>query len=186
MNRRILEFNLLRLLRQRNAMGIFSTVMLMTNFLLCLAVLFKQDKTILLPPELKQSVWFKGSSVSREYLEEMSLFFAHLLLDKNSQNARFHHKTLLKYVHPDSHSKVVNKLLTDEKRYQKEGLSTNFFPSKEEINVVKKTVTLTGELLTRVGNREVAKSKKKFSLRFTNEHSRWYLAEFVVKGDENE
>lgn len=178
------KISLIKLLRQRNAMGLFAGVVAVSNLILCAFLFFQSEKIIVIPPETKERIWFKGSSVSAVYLEEMAIFFSHLLLDKSEQNSRFHHVMLLKYVHPSSHSQVLSTLLADEARYKKEGLSTSFYPKDVEVNVHAKTVVLKGELLTRVGERHVSTVKRNFLVKFANQHSRWWLSEFSLQPPE--
>ena len=38
------------------------------------------EKTVLVPPEIKRSFWVSGNAVSREYLEDMAYWYAGLAL----------------------------------------------------------------------------------------------------------
>ncbi len=176
--------NIKALVRQRNSIGILALLLGVSNLILSVALFFHAEKTIILPPEQKVRVWFQGNNVSRAYLEEMALFFGHLLLDKNDSNAAFQHKMLLKYIHPSATNKVIGMLNADYKRYQKEGLNTSFYPKKILADMNGKSVTLEGKFVARVGQRKVSEENKKYIFVFSNSQSHWYLTTFKEILDE--
>ena len=71
---------------QRNFLICFAVVMLLVMLLQTLLLFVKQQRVIISPPELKQSYWVQGNLLSKSYVEEMALFFAHLLLDVTESN----------------------------------------------------------------------------------------------------
>lgn len=183
---RVRGLNLLKLQRKVNIMSFREVFYLVIIALLCLTLLSREEHIILEDPVSKSRIWFKGDLVSKVYLEDMSLHFAHLMLDKNVQNAKYNHEKILSYVAPENYTVVKAKLLEDFKRYKKENLSTSFYPSKINLNLKNNTVVMSGKLLTRVANRLVTEESKKFKVRFNNKHVTWYLAEFkAAEGEDN-
>ncbi len=184
MKARVSERNLKMLTKSRDSVRFFLALSMVMNIILGIGLVSQSKEIIFVPPENKLQVWFKGSEISRSYLEEMSIMFAHLLLDKNVKNSHFQHLMLLKYVYPDSQGRIQAKLFNDEKRYKKENLSTTFYPRKIEVNTDKKVVTMRGNLVTRVAERVVTNEDKKFRLKFQNEHATWYLSNFQLNKEE--
>ena len=180
MKARVQERNLKMLTRSRDSVRFFLALSLVLNIILGFGLVSQSKEIIFVPPENNLQVWFKGSKVSRSYLETMGILFAHLLLDKSSKNARFQHLMLLKYIYPDSQGLVRAKLLNDEKRYKKENLSTSFYPRKIEVNADSKVVTMRGNLVTKVAEKVVTNEDKTFRLKFQNEHATWYLSNFQL------
>lgn len=178
MKARYYQMNLAKILQQRNLSIIFGLGMLVTNILLGVLVATNNNKTILLPPQLKQSVWLQGNKVANQYLEEMALWFSHLMLDKNNNNQRFQHNLLLDYVSPQYHARLVSKVLADEKRYQDEGLSTSFYPKNTKTNQARHTVLINGDLVSRVGSKDVVTTSINVMVKFSYLQGKWYLKEF--------
>ena len=71
---------------QRNLLIALSAILLTIVLLQTLLLFFKKERMIISPPELKQSYWVEGERFSNSYLEEMALFFTHLLLDVTEAN----------------------------------------------------------------------------------------------------
>src|SRR5579872_7139368 len=98
---------------QRNLLAGLSFILLLIVLLQTLLLFFKREKIIINPPELKQGYWVEGDRFSNSYLEEMALFFTHLMLDVSESSVIPQGEVLLRYVSPESYGDFKTKLLSD-------------------------------------------------------------------------
>ena len=54
------------------------------------------EKTVLVPPEIKRSFWVSGNAVSREYLEDMAYWYAGLALNITPAVSTYQNSLFLK------------------------------------------------------------------------------------------
>lgn len=162
---------------QKNFLAGLAIVLLAIILLQTLLLFFKQQRFIISPPELTQSYWVKGNQVSKSYVEEMALFFAHLLLDVTEANLLLQGEVLLRYVSPSAYGEFKNKLLNDHKRLKKQQLSLQFVPQTIEF-VAPLTVDITGFLANFVGAKKVAQFKETYRMMFVQKKGKLFLESF--------
>src|SRR5690606_15531655 len=104
MLRNVWNQNLESVQKQRNWVVAFALVMLLGNILLIAKVFYHRERIIIVPAYLKQSFWAEGEVVSKEYLEEMTMFFANLVLNVTPESMEYQSKVVLKYVSPEFHN----------------------------------------------------------------------------------
>lgn len=143
------------LVKQRNLLYFWCTLFATISILQAIALLMKQERVVLVPPELKQHVWVEKNRVSKAYLEEMGLFFLHLALDISPSSAAFQRDMLLRYALPEQYSSLKRALLEDEQRLQKENLSTYFRPTSVLVHPSQTSIDLTGDLIGLVGDKRI-------------------------------
>ena len=68
---------------QRNTLLGLTAALLILLIIMGLCLLFRSEKVIVLPPEVRREFWVEGNRFSPEYLEEMAVYFLHLALDVN-------------------------------------------------------------------------------------------------------
>ena len=128
--------NITKLLSQRKGLVALTALLAFSNVLLCLIVFGKREQVILVPPQITKSLRVQGDVISKEYLEEIGVYMAKLLLDLSPASYSYNHEVLLKYVAPESYGALKKKLLQDGDQYTTLQLSTSFKPSqvlKEDI-----------------------------------------------------
>ena len=76
-----LQHNVTKFLSQRNGLLVVVGILALSTVILSAGYLYKSEKIILVPPHIKKTLWVQGGEVSQEYLEEMGLYVAKLLLD---------------------------------------------------------------------------------------------------------
>lgn len=162
---------------QRNFLIGFAVVMLLVMLLQTLLLFVKQQRVIISPPELKQSYWVQGNLLSKSYVEEMALFFAHLLLDVTESNLLLQGEVLLRYVTPSAYGDFKNKLLNDHKKLKKQQLSLQFIPQTIDF-ITPLTVELTGFLANYVGAKKIAQVKETYRMSFSQTKGRLFLESF--------
>lgn len=163
--------------------AVLLSLLLIQGFLL----IFRSERTIILPPEIKQSFWVEGNTFSPIYLEEQALYMAHLLFDVSESNILMQGEVLLRYVLPQEHGAFRLKILEDEKRLKKESLSLLFAPHECEVHVDTLTVNITGDLHGYVGNKRITTQRETYQIVFEAKKGRLFLKRCdVIQTNEKE
>ena len=162
---------------QRNFLTGLTIVLLSVTLLLTLFLFFKQQRVIINPPEVTQSYWIEGNQVSKSYVEEMALFFTHLLLDVTESNILTQGEVLLRYVTPNAYGDFKSKLLNDHKRLKKQQLSLQFTPQTIDF-VEPLTVDVSGFLANYVGAKKISQFKETYRMAFSQKKGRLFLESF--------
>ena len=163
---------------QRNTLLGLSGVLLLIAFLQTLFLFLRSEKTIILPPEIKQSFWVEGNRFAPSYLEEQGTYFCHLFLDVTSSNVLFQGDIILRYVDPEFYSEIKQQLLNEEVRLKKENLTLHFMPIEVKVYPETLSVLVTGELNSYVGGKKITSQKKAFRVDFTSNQGRLFLKSF--------
>ena len=126
------------------------------------------DKIVMVPPALNQEVWVMGGVQSQSFIEEWALYLSSLLLNVTSHTADFQHKSILKYVHPSSVSKVQKKLNDNLKHMKDNAIATVFKPKSVEILKEGDILhaKILGTLSTFVGIKIIEEKDRVFDLTF--------------------
>jgi conjugal transfer pilus assembly protein TraE len=161
-----LHHNILKIISQRNAWIGLSVLMAVSNIALSIALFLKSERIILVPPHITKTLWVEGGTVSKEYLEEMGLYMAKLLLDLSPTSFSYNHETLLKYATPEAYGALKKQFLEDGDTYTKLQLSTHFKPTEVTANPSKLHVEVKGSLTSYVAGKEIHTSLEVISLQF--------------------
>ncbi len=162
MLRSIWKQNINSLFSQRNWALIMASGMLVTNISLGAAVLTKKERVVIVPAYLKQSFWAEGESLSKEYLEEMTFFFANLLLNVSPESMAYQRDAVLKYVSPEFHNVLYQQLIEEEKKLRKQSLSTTFRPKEVRVNQEKGEAIISGILSQYVGDKKAGQVEESY------------------------
>eukprot|EP01037_Dinobryon_pediforme_P013636 gene13636-13751_t len=106
------------------------------------------------------SYWVEGNQFSPSYIEEMSLFFVHLLLDVTESSISWQGSVILRYVIPESYGALKAKILDDEKRLKKEQLSLHFKATTFKLDASQLLAEITGDLISYVGSKKIAQASQ--------------------------
>jgi conjugal transfer pilus assembly protein TraE len=120
----------------------------------------------LVPPEIRRGFSLSSSRPSAAYLEEMSLFFASLVLDNSQGSFPYKREMILKYVAPELFETVKNQLLKAQGRYTQEGLSTHFRPLEVQVEVPQLQAQVKGELVSFIGGRKMTEARETFVIHY--------------------
>lgn len=159
---------LAKLLSERNAWRRASVLLVLSTFILGCALLQKREKTILVPPTLHKSFWVHGDEVSREYLEEMGVYLAKLLLDLSPSTIHHTHAVLLRYATPEAYGALKAQFVREEENAGSLQLSTHFKPSSVLANPTTLTVEVKGILTSYVAGKEIKTSSETLILTFNH------------------
>ena len=184
MNFTLYQKRLTHLNVQRNILAGAALILLVIVLLQTLLLFFKKERVIINPPELTQSYWVEGDRFSKSYLEEMAMFFTHLLLDVTESNVLPQGEILLRYVVPSAYGDFKDKLLADQKRLKKQQLSLQFTPQSIDL-VAPLTLEINGFLANYVGTKKVAQFKETYWVQFSQRRGRLFLESFqMIKTDQ--
>lgn len=173
------EKRLSYLLVQRNLFLGLVVALLLIAILQASFLFIKKERVIISPPELKQGYWVEGDRFSNSYLEEMALFFSHLLLDVSESNVLPQGEIVLRSVSPEVYGAFKAKLLKDVERLRKQQLTLHFVPREIEI-VGPLAVAITGSLRSYVGANKVTQVQETYKISFTQNRGRLFLEAFEV------
>lgn len=161
------QYNTTDLWSQRNRLFVLAGVLVFSNVLLGIGVLCKNEKTILVPPQITKTLWVQGGEVSQSYLEEMGLYMSKLLLDLSPTSFAYNHAVLLRYAIPEAYGSLKKQLTKDGEQYTKLQLSTHFKPTEITANPQTLEVEVKGQLLSYVSGKQVRDSQETLFLKFT-------------------
>ncbi len=172
------EYNIL--LHQRNRLMIASLLLCFLSLVLGSLnwVLMAQSRTIVLPAEVNRSFWVSGAALSESYLEQMSQFLVHLLLNVTPSSFASNREHFLSYVAPQHFSALKTHLVAQQLEIERLGMSTIFYAGPFKINAKKGIVEVQGELKIILGNSPLESQKKGYRLQFIQEQGRLWLKSF--------
>ncbi len=171
---------------QRNGFAGLAFILLLIVLLQTVLLFFKKEKIIISPPELTQSYWVEGDRFSNSYLEEMALFFTHLMLDVSEANILPQGEILLRYVSSNAYGAFKTKLLGDEKRLKSQQLSLQFTPHSVEL-IEPMQADITGSLSSYVGSQKISNSQETYRVSFSQHKGRLFLESFeLIKSDKEQ
>lgn len=186
MKLRLLNSRLGDLLQQRNLLLSIISVLLVINFTQALFTFVRSERIVVVPPDIKQEVWFEKRQVSASYLEEMALFFAGLILESSPESAAYKRDIILRNTVSEGYGPLKTKLLEDEARLKKEHLTTSFQASSVKVDPEKLFVELTGDLLHFVGEKRVTQTRDTYQFEFVYRHGRLLIKTFKLVFSEHQ
>jgi len=162
MLRSVWKENLHSLFKQRNAALVLALGMMVTNIMLGVKVLVSNEKIIVVPAYLKQSFWAEGEVISKEYLEEMTVFFASMMLNVSPESLKYQGDVVLKYVSPELHAPLKQRLFAEEEKMRKQNLTTSFKPKEVQVDMDKGEAVISGILTQYVSGQKVGQVSEKY------------------------
>lgn len=172
------------LLFQRNCLGGLVLVLLLIALLQTVLLFIKNEKVIILPPELKQEFWIEGNKFAPTYLEEQGMYFTHLLLDVSGSNILSHGEVLLRYVDPAFHEQFKTRLFAEEQRLKKDNVSLYFTVTDCEVYPSELALEITGDLHAYVAFKKISTHRETYRLEFSAKKGRLFLKTFeIIKSD---
>jgi len=187
MKQSLFSLRLKHLYTQRNLLFAMILGLVTSNVMLGFCVWAKQETIILIPPELNRPLTFTSRHPSPSYLEEMSVFFAQLVLDNSAGSFPYNQKVILRYVSPESSGMLKKQLLAAQERYERENLSTHFRPLEVVVSPAGQLkASVTGELETFVSGTRVSSTKETFVITYGYKNGFLSLTSFQSQGVETQ
>jgi conjugal transfer pilus assembly protein TraE len=155
-----------KLLSERNIWMKAMIILSIANAILAISLAQRHEKTILVPTSLHKSFWVQGDDVSKEYLEEMGVYIAKLLLDLSPSSVVHNHTTLLRYATPEAYGTLKAQFVKEEAEYSALQLSTHFKPTSVLANPKTYSVEIKGALTRYVAGKDIKTSSETILLKF--------------------
>jgi len=169
-----------KILSERNrllmAFGAAGGLNLLLGFALFCCV--GKERIVVVPPIVSRDFWVAIDTVSDSYLEQMSGFFAGLLLNVTPNSFATRAEHLLQHVSPNSYAALKEQLVQQQLEIERRALSTSFYPSTFKIDRHKLLVELKGELKMWVGNSSIETQSKTYQLQFVQHQGRLFIQHF--------
>lgn len=167
-------------IRRRNlwmalALGLGASNLLLAAKLLSMST---SERIIVTPATIGQAFWVHGEQVSREYLEQMALFFADLVLTYQKDNFPGRTALFLQHVDPRAHGPMAAALQADAERIARNSLAQVFHPLSVRVREADRQVALTGELVPMVGEQVLPSRRVTYRLKFTYRDARLFVSEW--------
>ena len=158
---KILEKNQI-LHSQRGFLLIALIVSMILNITLSISFLAKNDRVIVLPGIVSKEFSAEGSKVlSESYIEQMSVFFVHLMLDLTPKNVEYNASTLLKNVDPKYFSAMSEYFKNKEKAHKNFNFVSRFDIVSLKVYKEQNTVEIDGVLTAYFGvDKKIERSAK--------------------------
>lgn len=172
---------------QRNALLAACSLLMIIGLFQSVYLFFRHERVIVTPPQLTQSFWVEGNRFAPQYLEQMALHYAHLILDVTEKNILYQGDIVLRAVSPESYGAFKEKLLSDEKMLKKNNLSTRFSVTECKISAESLSVEITGEMMSFVADKRVSQIHETYHIQFQNQSGRLLISGFsLVKSQRQE
>ena len=171
----LLTKKLKKILKERTLLATLLVVSILINLVCSLIIFRKQEKVIIVPATISREFWIENDSSSKEYIEEMAVFFVNLLLDCSPSSMKYQKEIILKHTDPRLYNKLNNKLTLEEELFRKENLTTSFRMVDLKVNRTALSATITGILTTNVSDKQVSKEEKTFRLCFCMKNGRLFI-----------
>lgn len=145
------------------------------------AVIFAQldnERVIVVPPEIDKTFWVEKGRVSKDYLEQMTLFITQLQLTVSPVTHDFQTKKILAYVHPSAHGKMQSDMMAAGAALKANNMSTWFHPQQLMTSEKSNRVAIGGKLVTYVGEKETSNKTVMYRAQYTYVSGRLYLTMF--------
>lgn len=137
-----------------------------------------RERVVIVPPIVNRDFWVGTDTVSDSYLEQMSEFFAGLLLNVNPNSFKTRAEHLLQHVAPNAYPTLKTQLVERQLELERRAMSTAFYPASFKVDRHKLLVELKGELKILVGNAPVESQTKIYHIQFSQHHGRLYIQQF--------
>jgi len=180
MNTQVLIESYNKVVTERNRLLVVSGVIGMVAILLALSnvYLIGKERIVIVPPVVSQEFWVASNTVSDSYLEQMSQFFAGLLLNVTPNTFGANAEHLLQNVVPENHAAVKSQLVQQKFEIERRGMTTSFHPASFKIDRKNLCVEIKGELRILVGNAALESKTRTYRIKFVHQYGRLFIQSF--------
>lgn len=177
----IVSHKIVTAFKERNQVAIIAAIIAISNVILVAFLFANKERVVLVPAQINTQMWTERKAVSKEYLEEMGLFFAHLLLDVSPHSMGYQRDVILRNVDPANYNGLKHQLIKEEEKYKKENLTTTFRPTKVIVNTATLQTLITGYLTSFVGGRQMQQITDHYVIKFRYDAGRLFIRSFEAK-----
>jgi type IV conjugative transfer system protein TraE len=168
---------------QRNTMLGLSAVLLATVLIQSICLLFRSERTIILPPEVKREFWAEGNRFSPEYLEEQAVYMAHLALDADKATFPYQTEILMRYADSEVCAHLRERFERRQKRLERNNASVRFDVSEATVYPESNRVKVSGNFTRFVGTKQTGGQQRSYEISFTVRRGRLQLRDIKRIGE---
>jgi type IV conjugative transfer system protein TraE len=165
---------------QRNMLLKLTIILLLILVILSLCLLFRNERTVILPPEVRREFWAEGNRFSPEYLEEQAVYMAHLALDINQTNCPYNAEILMRYADAEVCAYLRERFEKTLKTLKQNDASTRFDVKDATVFPESNTVHVKGILNCFVGSRQINGYSETYEVNFRTFRGRLFLKDFKL------
>ena len=164
----------------RNVIAGIAVALFVSNVLLSIAVICKNQKTVLVPASFKKDIVISNSEVSTSYVEEMTNFYLTMILEVTPENIDYRFSQVLKYTAPETYHAISKFLKEEATKYKKYNLSTNFVLEEITVNVDELSVKASGKLSSKFSAEGSAQKQVSYEIKYKDVRGRLLIKEFTL------
>lgn len=152
-------------------MNFLRTVVLSLIALLCLMAggwgwTVINERSILVPPEVRRPYEVGASYGSKDYLADMSTYVLSMMFTISPETVEWQNKVILKMTHPDGYGKLKAELEANAQRLKRDRIATVWVPRTEKVSERSKTVVVAGKLKTYIADVLTSEKDKEYQVEF--------------------
>lgn len=174
------ESRIKSLVEQRRRMTIaiaFLAALVFIQTVSIFSIARKQDRILVMPPEIKESFWLDSNSVSDSYLRQVADYFIKTAMTVSPSTVESQYQYLLNNAYPAIYGDMKGQLLKRGNDVKQKGISTVFTSKSFQVDTENLRVIVSGELMVITGRNRAEPLRKQFSVHFKYENGRLYLKE---------
>ena len=168
---------------QRDKLLILSASLLLVVILESLCLLLKNQRVIVLPPEVRREFWVQGNRFSPEYLAEQAVYMAHLALNVNQGNHAYNSEILMRYADVNTYGYLREKFAKHSKILKQNDASTRFDIKNIRVVPDHNKVYLIGIMNNFVGTKNIGTRRETYLVEFSIQSGRLFLKDFQLMED---
>lgn len=166
MNKEVNQLNAQHLAFQRNIFVLFSFSLVIVSLTLSGMLYFKDEKIVIVPEKITETIWVKKGRVSGSYLKQQAQVVAMLFLSKTPATATEQAKSLLEISSPALYGSLKRKLADEIDVLNKQGTSYLFLPIDIKVNEDAMSVEILGNRTTYLGGKQLKSESERYRLGF--------------------
>lgn len=135
-------------------------------------------RTVFVPPNISKTFWVEEKAVSPEYLEQMGLFIAELLLNVQPYSVDYQLNYAKQYLDPRVSGDLSRRLDAAADQTKKGNVSSYFTVSRIQIDELSRKVAIFGGLEIWYSGQRISAKSTVFLMGFSVQNGRFYFNEF--------
>jgi len=135
-------------------------------------------RTVVTPPNIKQSFWVSNTAVSKEYLQEMAYWYAGLALNITPTGINYQNELFLKYAAPSEYGRLKQEATSRAEFLKKNQTSSQFAIENISVDEKRMRVALSGKLYTWVAEKRAGMRDTTFMIGFQYINGTLYVSDF--------
>lgn len=173
---------MLAALGERRSWQVAAAILLASNLALAAGLAFNagNERTVIKAAGTGKTFWVEDDRASREYLEEMSVWFAQTGLTISPESADYQGKRFLRHTSPRVRGALKTRMALEAERLKRNDASQVFYLTKGiDVDERGMQTAVSGTLVTLIGDKQVKSEDKTFRLRFAMESGEIQVTEFT-------